>query len=245
MYLLIFRIIIIIILYFIFYIGYVYGGFGNWWIKYVLKGFFKLANIHKITINGEDKIQQLYESDKKFIVVLNHKSIFDMFVTFYVNPNICILTSKTGANIFPGMYALNKKINSIIFDYTIKGQKVTDLIYDRISNRKPYDNMLIAYPDAMNPVPIGKNIAPFKTGAFRGKFDILPVVIKYKNYTIDPSLYWYKGENTALSFSKVLLDGKCEVVADVMDLVSCSEDMSVEAYRDYVYNLMDARYNQL
>ena len=245
MYLLIFRIILIIILYFIFYIGYVYCGLGNWWIKYILKSFFKLANINKITINGEDKIQKLYESDEKFIVVLNHKSIFDMFVTFYVNPNICILTSKTGAKIFPGMYALNKKINSIIFDANIKGQKVTDLIYEKISNRKPNDNMLIVYPDAMDPIPVGKNIAQFKTGAFRGKFDILPVVIKYKNYTIDTSLYWYKGENTILSFSKVLLDGKCEVVADVMDLVSCKEGMSVEQYRDYVYNLMNTRYNQL
>lgn len=245
MYLLIFRIILIIILYFIFYIGYIYGDLGNWWITYILKGFFKLANIKGVTINGEDKIQKLYESDKKFIVVLNHKSLLDMFVTFYVNPNICILTSKAGAKIFPGMYELNKKINSIIFDSTIKGQKVTDLIYKKVSNRKPNDKMLIIYPDAMEPIPIGKNIAPFKTGAFRGKFDILPVVIKYKNYTIDPTLYWYKGENTILSFCKVLLDGKCEVVADVMDLVSCSDGMSVEEYRDYVYNLMDTRYNDL
>ena len=245
MYLLILRIILLIILYFIFYIAYIYGGFGNWWITFMTEVFFKLQNINKVVINGKDKIQKLYESDKKFIVVLNHRSIFDMWVTFYVNPNICILTSKTGAKIFPGMYELNKKINSIIFDSTIKGQKITDLIYKKVSNRKPNDNMLIIYPDAMEPIPIGKNIAPFKTGAFRGKFDILPVVIKYKNYTIDPSLYWYKGENTILSFCKVLLDGKCEVVADVMDLVSCKEGMSVEEYRNYVYNIMNTKYNQL
>jgi 1-acyl-sn-glycerol-3-phosphate acyltransferase len=245
MYLIIFRFILIIILYFIFYIGYIYGGLGNWWITCILKIFFKLANINKITINGEDKIKQLHKSNKKFIVVLNHKSLLDMFVTFYINPNICILTSKTGAKLFPGMYELNKKINSIIFDSTIKGQKITDLIYKKVFNRKQNGNMLIIYPDAMEPIPIGKNIAPFKTGAFRGKFDIIPVIIKYKNYTIDPTLYWYKGENTILSFCKVLLDGKCEIVADVMDLVSCKEGMSVEAYRDYVYNLMNTRYNQL
>ena len=46
-----------------------------------------------------------------------------MFITFYINPNICILTSLAGAKIFPGMYKLNKKINSIIFDSNIKGQK--------------------------------------------------------------------------------------------------------------------------
>jgi 1-acyl-sn-glycerol-3-phosphate acyltransferase len=241
----IFRIIVLIILYIIFYIGYVYCGLGNWWIKYTTTYFLKVANIRNVKINGEDKIQKLYESDKKFIVVLNHRTVFDMWITVMANPNICILTSLAGAKIVPGMYALNKKINSIIFDSTIKGQKITDLIYERISNRKPKDNMLVIYPDAMEPIPAGKNIAPFKTGAFRGKFDILPVVIKYKNWTIDPTLHWYKGEHPVICFSKVLLDGKCEVVTDVMDLVSCKENMTVEEYRDYVYNLMDTRYNQL
>ena len=244
-YLFIFRIIILIILYIIFYIGYVYCGLGNWWIKYTTKYFLKVVNIHYVKLNGEDKIQKLYESDKKFIVVLNHRTVFDMWITVIANPNICILTSIPGAKIFPRMYALNTKINSIIFDSTIKGQKVTDLIYDSISNRKPKDNMLVIYPDAMESISAGKNIAPFKTGAFRGKFDILPVVIKYKNATIDPTLHWYKGEHLVMCFSKVLLDGKCEVVADVMDLVSCQENMTVEEYRDYVYNLMNTRYNQL
>ena len=242
---LIFRIIVLIILYFIFYIGYVYCGLDNWWIKYTTKYFLKVANIHNIKINGEDKIHKLYESDKKFIVVLNHRTIFDMWISFYINPNICILTSLAGAKIFPGMYALNKKINSIIFDSTIKGQKITDLIYDRISNRKPKDNMLVIYPDAMEPIPIGKNIAPFKTGAFRGKFDILPVVIKYKNWTIDPTFRWYDKEHPFIGLYKILLDGNCEVITDVMNLVSCQENMSVEEYRDYVYNLMNTRYNEL
>ena len=75
-YLFIFRIIVFIILYFIFYIGYIYCGLGNWWITYINKYALKVANIHNIKINGEDKIQKLYESDKKFIVVLNHKTIF-------------------------------------------------------------------------------------------------------------------------------------------------------------------------
>ena len=140
-----------------------------------------------------------------------------MLISFYTNPNICILTSIPGAKIFPGMYTLNKKINSIIFDSTIKGQKVTDLIYDRISNRKPKDNMLVIYPDAMEPIPAGKNIAPFKTGAFRGKFDILPVVIKYKNATIDPTLHWYKGEHPAMCFSKDFMKPQLLIQASSSD----------------------------
>ena len=245
MYFLIFRIVVLIILYFIFYIGYVYFGLGNWWIKFTTSLFLKVANIKKLTINNEKKVEELYNSDKKFIIVLNHKCIFDMWITVSVNPNVCILTSKVGAKLFPGMYELNKKIGSIIFDSTVKNRRVTDLIYDKISNRKAKDNMLIAYPDAMEPIPLDKNIANFKTGAFRHKFDILPVVIKYKNWSIDPTHYWYKGEHPIIGFSKVLLDGNCEVVADVMDLVSCKENMSVEEYRDYVYDIMDTRYSQL
>lgn len=243
MYFLIFRMILLIILYFIFYIGYVYFGLGNWWIKFTTSLFLKVANIKKLTINNEKKVEELYNSDKKFIIVLNHKCLLDMWITVSVNPNVCILTSKAGAKLFPGMYELNKKIGSIIFDSTVKNRRVTDLIYDKINNRKAKDNMLIAYPDAMEPIPLGKNIANFKTGAFRHKFDILPVVIKYKNWKINPTHYWYKGEHPVISFSKILLDGNCEVVADVMDLVSCKENMSVEEYRDYVYDLMDKRYN--
>ena len=59
---------------------------------------------------------------------------------------------------------------------------------------------------------------------------------EYKRFVI------IKGE---VAFYKILLDGKCEVITDVMDLVSCQENMTVEEYRDYVYNLMNTRYNQL
>lgn len=245
MYFLIFRIVVLIILYFIFYVGYMYFGFGNWWIKFTTSLSLKVANMKNITINGEEKVKQLYNSDKKFIIVLNHKCLLDMWISVSVNPNICILTSKAAANIFPGMYKLNKKIDSIIFDSTLKKRKVTDLIYDKVSNRQTKDNMLVIYPDGMEPIPIGKNIANFKTGAFRHKFDILPIVIKYKNWQIDPTYYWYKGEHPFIGFSKVLLDGNCKVTIDIMDLVSCEENMSVEEYRDYVYNLMDTQYSQI
>ena len=84
-----------------------------------------------------------------------------------------------------------------------------------------------------------------KAEFFQGKFDILPVVIKYKNATIDPTFRWYEGEHPFVGLYKILLDGKCEVITDVMDLVSCDQSMSVEEYRDYVYNLMNSRYDEL
>ena len=93
----------------------------------------------------------------------------------------------------------------------------------------------------MKPVPKGKNIAPFKTGAFVGKFDILPVVIKYKNYKIDPKYRWYDDENHVLSVWKMLLDGHCDIHVKVLEPVSCG-NLSVEQYKDKVYNIMDKAY---
>ena len=151
------------------------------------------------------------------------------------------MLSKTGGNLLPCINNINIKSNSFFY----KPNKGTKTLIEKINARKINDNIIVVFADSMNPIPVGKNIAPFKTGAFQGKFDILPVVIKYKNATIDPTFRWYEGEHPITGFSKVLLDGKCEVVADIMDLVSCQENMTVEEYRDYVYNLMDTRYNQL
>ena len=82
-YLFIFRIIVLIILYIIFYIGYVYCGLGGWWIKYTTKYFLKVANIRNVKINGEDKIQKLYEGDKKFIFSDNFNIVF-LFLPYII-----------------------------------------------------------------------------------------------------------------------------------------------------------------
>ena len=66
---------------------------------------------------------------------------------------------------------------------TVKENGTVKTIQEHIKNRKADDGILVIFPDAMDPIPLGKNIAPFKTGAFATGFDILPVVIKYKNYS--------------------------------------------------------------
>ena len=141
----------------------------------------------------------------------------------------------------PFINAINKKSNSFFY----KPNQGTETLINKINLRKINDNIIVVFADSMNPIPIGKNIAPFKKGAFQGKFDILPVVIKYKNLTIDPTFKWYDKEHPFIGLYKILLDCNCEVVTDVMNLVSCEENMSVEEYRDYVYNRMNTRYNEL
>lgn len=205
------------------------------------KLFLKTANFKDVKVNNVKLFKHYLNSNKKLLIVANHKSLFDSFVLLNTLQDIGFMLSRKGGNLMPFINAINKKSNSFFYE----PNKGTETLIDKINLRKINDNIIVVFADSMNPIPVGKNIAPFKTGAFQGKFDILPVVIKYKNWTIDPTFRWYNGEHPITGFSKILLDGKCEVVADVMDLVSCQENMTVEEYRDYVYDLMNTRYNQL
>lgn len=240
-YLFIFRIILLMIIFIVCLIPYVYFNFNSWWLELMSSLLLKIANFKSVKANNAKLFKHYINTDKKLIVVANHKCLFDSFVLLNSLQDIGFMLSRKGGNLMPFISAINKKSNSFFYE----PNQGTKTLIDKINARKINDNIIVVFADSMNPIPVGKNIAPFKTGAFQGKFDILPVVIKYKNWTIDPTFRWYNGEHPTTGFFKLLLDGKCEVVTDVMDLVSCKENMTVEEYRDYVYNLMDTRYNQL
>ena len=241
MYLLIFRIILLIIIFYICYVGYIYFGFNSWWIKLMSTIFLKIANIKNVNVLNHHIFKKYLNSDKKLLIVSNHKSLFDIFILLNSLQDIGFMMSKTGGNFLPCIKEIKVKSNSFFYE----SGKGTSTLIEKINNRMSNDNIIVVFADAMEPIPVGKSIANFKTGAFTGKFDILPVVIKYKNWKIDPTYYWYKGEHPIIGFTKMLLDGNCEVITDVMDLVSCEKSMSVEEYRDYVYDLMHTRYNRL
>lgn len=241
MYLFILRIILLIIIFYICYVGYIYLNFDSWWIKLMSTIFLKIANIKNVKVSNHHLFKKYLNTDKKLIIVSNHRSLFDIFILLNSLQNIGFMMSKTGGNLLPFIKNLKIKSNSFFYEH---GKGTTTLI-KKINNRKINDNIIVVFADAMNPIPLGKNIAYFKTGAFTGKFDILPVVIKYKNWQIDPTYYWYKGEHPLIGFSKVLLDGNCEVIVDVMDLVSCKQSMNIEKYKNYVYDLMNTNYERL
>ena len=240
-YLFIFRIILLIIIFIVSLIPYLYLNFNSWWIKVMSKLLLKVANFKNVKVNNAKLFKHYINTDKKLLVVANHKCLFDGFVLLNSLQDIGFMLSRKGGNLVPFINAINKKSNSFFYE----PNQGTKTLIDKINLRKINDNIIVVFADSMNPIPIGKNIAPFKTGAFQGKFDILPVVIKYKNWTIDPTFKWYDKEHPFIGLYKILLDGKCEVITDVMNLVSCKENMTVEEYCDYVYNLMNIRYNEL
>ena len=225
-YLFIFRMILIIIIFMVSLIPYLYFNFNSWWIKLMSKLLLKIANFKNVKVNNAKLFKHYINTDKKLLVVANHKSLFDGFVLLNSLQDIGFMLSRKGGNLVPFINAINKKSNSFFYE----PNQGTKTLIDKINLRKINDNIIVVFADSMNPIPVGKNIAPFKTGAFQGKFDILPVVIKYKNWSIDPTFRWYDKEHPFIGFYKILLDGNCEVVTDVMDLVSCQENMSVEEY---------------
>lgn len=237
----VFRLIVQIIIYILCYIGNVIFGLKGEYNRWLGKTFFWCCNFHTFNVKGFDIYKQMLDSDKKFLVVANHTTLWDGFALMAALGDLGFVSSKEAPLLLPGMSDLLVKFNSIIMQ---NRGKTTDYIVNHVSKRKKGDNPLVIFADAMNPIPVGKNIAPFKTGAFVGKFDILPVIIKYKNYTIDPTIKWYKGEDYFINTVKMLLDRHCDVHVEVLDPVSCGA-LSVEQYRDKVHNIMDSAYKRV
>lgn len=219
----------------------------SWKYKYTMywnKVFISYMGFTKVNINkdGFDLYEKLRASDKKLLIVANHRSIFDHFVLFSAMGDISFLADKN-ALVFPGVETVVKKLNGIL---TKKGKGgTTEQIINAVQNRKAGDSILLVYPDRMDEVPYGMEITPFRSGAFVGKFDILPVVIKYKNYDIDPYCLYSRGQNMFYSFFKKMLGTKCDIDIKILPLQKATNKMSIEQYKDKIYNLMCDEYKKL
>ena len=234
----IFRVIIAIILFLIY--SLLFGFFNLDYSKDLGNFFLKLLKFRNVKVNNIELFNQVLKSNRKCLIIANHKSLLDVLVSKIIFKNIGLIASKNVVKICPLGESLAKNSESIIIE-----KNATEILNNKIKNRKVNDNLIMIFADAMNPILPGYNIAPFKTGGFVGKFDILPVVIKYKNYTVDPTYRWFDGEHPFIGFSKIALNNHIDVTLDVMDIQSCESNISIEEYRDKVYNLMNKRYDEL
>lgn len=219
----------------------------SWKYKYTMysnKVFISYMGFTKVNINkdGFDLYEKLRASDNKLLIVANHRSIFDHFVLFSALGDISFLAGED-ALVFPGIETVIKKLNGIITKKNKGG--TTQHIIDSVKNRKAGDSILLIYPDRMDEVPYNMEITPFRTGAFVGKFDILPIVIKYKNFDIDPYCLYSRGHNMFYSFFKKMLGTHCDVDIKILPLQKATDKMSIEQYRDKIYNLMSKEYRML
>jgi hypothetical protein len=144
------------------------------------------------------------------------------------------------AEIFPYLSNVLKKSGYIVIDKNMSNK--TKLITDFVNNRKQNEGLLSIAPDGFQKIEFNNAIAPFKTGAFVDKFCILPVVIKYKYYKVNPENV---NCNLVLNLFEKPLDLKCEVILDVMNPIQPKKNISIEEYKNFVHKQMSKRYNEL
>jgi 1-acyl-sn-glycerol-3-phosphate acyltransferase len=204
--------------------------------KYFSKYFIKICRFKSLNILNIDNFNKIKKKD--FIIVANHISLYDGIILTAIFGNVCFLADKNGLGI-PGSDFVHKKLGSVIINKDNKGN--SDKIKEYIL--KNNDNILVIFPDGMDPIEPNKNIANFKTGAFKDGLDVLPVIIKYKNFKINPTFYWYKGENTIHGFIKMLLDGNCDIHVKILNLQNKKNYEDIDNYRKRIYNLMSNEYN--
>lgn len=195
---------------------------------------------NKVDIN---RFLQYINSDRKMIVIVNHRSLYDHYILMSLFGPFSFLTLKSTAEAWSLANMFLKKVGSILMDKN--NDNTVDKIIKKVSNRKNGDNFLIIYPDSNDEPPLHKNIGKFKTGAFAGRFDVLPIIIKYKNYKINPQ--YYKDEGMLIGMIKVFLNefNECDVKIKMMEPISCKPEWSIEQYKDNVYSMMNDYYDFL
>lgn len=200
--------------------------------KYFTTLLLYVCKLSKINVINKHLFNHYCRKDKPVIIVANHTSLWDGIIMNSVFGKVRYLAAKNADKVFVGGKYCLEKLGCV----TVKENGTVKTIQEHIKNRKADDGILVIFPDAMDPIPLGTNIAPFKTGAFATGFDILPVVIKYKNYTINPTFYWYKNENPFHAWIKIMLNDSININVKVLPLIKASSN--IINMKDTVYNSM-------
>ena len=159
-------------------------------------------------------------------------ALFDN-ITFLLNSNL--------PSYYPFFDKVYKAMNMI---YTSNG-KTTEKIIEYTKNRKVGERVLAVAPDGGNcSIDPDNKVAELKTGAFVGKFPILPIVIKYDkdNYL---NFKHELGETLMDCILKGFLYLNHNVKIKVLDMVYPSDDESIIEYKDRVHALISDEYKNI
>ena len=175
-------------------------------------------------------------TDKPCIIVSNHINLYDHYV----------MTNTLG---YLPPYIVSGKFNfrpiNIIFNFMkcIYTEHKKGYVVEKMKERIKEGGQITIYPDGCNPIPFGKLISPFRSGAFVPKAPIQPIVIRYVPSS-NTNMNWYyedsSKDNTPFSLLKSYLqDGDMHVYVKVLPLQEYKDSYkSHEDYRDDVYELM-------
>tara|TARA_B110001452_G_C15187722_1_gene412498 strand:- start:23 stop:1030 length:1008 start_codon:yes stop_codon:yes gene_type:complete len=188
-------------------------------------------------IEGLDKYYHFKKNNTKGLAIFNHISILDGLVLLKeFNEPISFLVSD---NIFVSLCKkFIEKSNGIIIN---KNEKTTQKITYISTNRKQNDPILFIGPSGGNGMyqQTKLKLPEFKTGAFVGLTPILPVIIKYNSYFIEP----VDKIETLIYIITNIKDLNYKI--KIMDPIYPRENETVESFKNYVYEKMNTEKNKL
>lgn len=237
-YLFLIRLISLIIMYMVFLIVVMFipRQYNHIWRRWLNGIGMRIANFTSITCHNQHIFDNLVDSDSKFLIVANHTNLYDGFLLTAALGKLSFLVDLSGVGSIPLLTdMLQYCTNTIIID---KDKSSVERMQEYVQSRRPGEDALVIFADAMQQIPHGDNVAPFKSGAFRVNCHVLPVVITFKNHTIDPIYRWYDQEHFFESSLKRFIDTQCDVEIHVLDPVPPSpHDFRIQ--RDTVHRAMN------
>jgi 1-acyl-sn-glycerol-3-phosphate acyltransferase len=218
--------------------------------KYIIKEYIGLLNyiglniigFNTINCNNLNLLKKIVNSDEKVIIICNHRSLLDSLVLLSLSDgHISFLFNEGIPSKIPFLiYILENYTDSLLN----KSINKVESINKHVKKRKKGDPILCIFADNLDKIEETKNIAFFKTGAFVNKFKILPIIIKYKNNKIDNTFIKCVSD-PLLNILNLFLGENGDIIMDVMDIVECKKEWTINQYKDYVYDLMNKKYSIL
>jgi len=202
----------------------------------------KLLHMYNIygEIEGLEKYYDFKKNNTRGLAVFNHVSMLDGLIL--LNEFKCPITFLVNKNFFTNLFKnFIEKHNGIMVD-TNKKQNNTQKIIELVNNRKKNDPVLFIAPsgggEAMNQKDKFK-LSEFKTGAFVTLSPILPIIIKFNPYYIDP-------KTTEETVSHIIENtNNLSYKVKILDPIYPQENDTIESFRDRVYEKMNIEKNKL
>jgi len=197
-----------------------------------------------VEISDDDLVrysQYLY-SDEKLIAIFNHSTVMDGHILMATFERFSAVLLKLPAYKWIGYSDLIHEKSKNIW---VEKNKTTNDIIDRVSSRKSGNPILFIAPGSGDVSSNPDNITEFNgTGAFVGKFNILPVTIHYEDDSIHHNND--NGESFIHSTLKLFITHyNYKIKIKVGNLIEYEENESIEDYKQRVYNIMNAQYQAM
>ena len=210
--------------------------------------FYKIVVHYLMSFNIEisdsdynEYMRYLY-SEEKYLCIFNHISILDGFILLSTFPKMGIVLYKQKVFDYIGYDDESNSKSGSIFVNEDKKSNVTTKIKETIYNRKKGQSVLFISPTYTLPDE-ENNISKFiKKGAFVSKSKIMPIIIKYEDYSI---IYNYEHENVLASIFKLFLFENYKIKIKIGDMIDPSENESIEEYKERVYHIMNEQYKDI